>query len=187
MPPPSSWERAVPSMSMGDATAGWGTLVLTGAARGWMIFAIVWGSILFVGQSIAQNLGRNHRHTSAQQVNAVVSDYNATDVAIHKAVNQFHSCATVACLRASHVHAASTLTQFDSDLRGMKLPSNVGQSAQVVESDTTQLASILTQLANSSNLSAYQSTVQSSSINTILNSYHGDAQNLVSTLNSDLR
>ena len=38
----------------GDAAPGgelppWGMLVLEGAARGWMIFAIVWGSVVFVG------------------------------------------------------------------------------------------------------------------------------------------
>jgi uncharacterized protein DUF4389 len=186
MPPPSPWERAVPPAPTGAETPGWGTLVLTGAARGWMIFAIVWGSVLFVGQSVAQSLARHHQHTSALQVDTVVSDYNATDTAIQSAITRFHSCATVACLRASHVHAASTLTQFDSDLRGMNLPSNAGQGAQVVESDTTQLASILTQLANSSDLSTYQSTVRSSDINTILTSYQGDTQDLVDTLKSDL-
>ena len=187
MPPPSPWERAVPSMPTGDATPGWGTLVLTGAARGWIIFAIVWGSVLFLGQSVVQSLARHHnQHTSAQQVNTVVSDYNGTDVAIHAAISRFHSCSTVACLRASHLDAASKLTRFDSDLRGMSLPSNAGQPAHVVESDTTQLASILTELANASSLSTYQSTVQSSNINTILSSYHGDTQNLVGTLHADL-
>ena len=186
MPPPSPWERAAPS-GPDVETPGWATLVLTGAARGWMIFAIVWGSILFVGQSVAQSLSRHHTHTSAQQVNTVVSDYNATETAIQSAITRFHSCANVACLHASHVHAASTLTQFDSDLRGMSLPPNAGQGAQVVESDTTQLASILTRLANSSDLSTYQSTVRSSNINTILTSYQGDTQSLVDTMRTDLR
>jgi hypothetical protein len=160
--------------------------VLTGAARGWMIFAIVWGSIIFVGQSVAQSVARHHQHTSAQQVSTVVSDYNASDTAIHTASNRSVSCATVACLRAPHLAAASTLTQFDNDLRGMSLPSNATQPAQVVESDTTQLASILSQLANSSDLSTYRATVRSSNLTTILSSYHGDTVNLVNVLKSDL-
>ena len=57
-------------------------LVLTGAARGWMIFAIVWGSIVFVGQDVAQSVARSHPHTSAQQVSTVVTDYNRSDTAI---------------------------------------------------------------------------------------------------------
>jgi len=186
MPPPSPWERSVPSGPTADETPSWGTLVLTGAARGWMIFAIVWGSIIFVGQSVAQSVARNHRHTSAQQVSTVVSDYNASDTAIHTASNRSVSCATVACLRASHLAAASTLTQFDNDLRGMSLPSNATQPAQVVESDTTQLASILSQLANSSDLSTYRAAVRSSNLTTILSSYHGDTVNLVNVLKSDL-
>ena len=43
----------------------WGTLVLEGAARSWMIFAIVWGSIVLVGQSITQSaLGRNQNNNA---------------------------------------------------------------------------------------------------------------------------
>jgi hypothetical protein len=62
MPPPSERER----LTRPSGSPEWATLVLAGAARGWMIFAIVWGSILFVGQNIAQTALRHHRHTTAQ-------------------------------------------------------------------------------------------------------------------------
>ncbi len=65
MPPPSSWER-ISAMPPGAALPSWGTLVLQGAARGWMIFAIVWGSILFVGQDVVQNLQAHHRNDNGQ-------------------------------------------------------------------------------------------------------------------------
>ena len=143
MPPPSPWERAAPSGPTDVETPGWATLVLTGAARGWMIFAIVWGSILFVGQSVAQSLSRHHTHTSAQQVNTVVSDYNATDTAIQSAITRFHSSRhrrlSPRLARPCRVDAHPVRQRS----RGMSLPSNAGQGAQVVESDTTQLASIL--------------------------------------------
>ena len=45
-------------------------LILQGAARSWMIAAIVWGSIVFVGQ-ISRNFGHNDRHTTTEQVVAV--------------------------------------------------------------------------------------------------------------------
>ena len=48
MPPPSPWERTSVAASV-DPLPSWGILVLRGAARSWMIFAIVWGSIVFVG------------------------------------------------------------------------------------------------------------------------------------------
>ena len=52
MPPPSEWERSVPvadsGSGAGSGDGGWGTLIVAGAARGWMIFAIVWGSIVFL-------------------------------------------------------------------------------------------------------------------------------------------
>ncbi len=51
MPPPSEWERSVPAADdagagAGSGGSGWGTLIVAGAARGWMIFAIVWGAII---------------------------------------------------------------------------------------------------------------------------------------------
>ena len=50
MPPPSSWERtSIPSSV--EPLPPWGILILQGAAKGWMIFAVVWGSIVFVGQN----------------------------------------------------------------------------------------------------------------------------------------
>jgi hypothetical protein len=64
MPPPSSWERtAVPPPPDGELPP-WGTLVLEGAARSWMIFAIVWGSIVFVGQSITQSALRGNQNNN---------------------------------------------------------------------------------------------------------------------------
>ena len=68
----------------------------------------------------------------------------------------------------------------------MSLPANASQPAQLVESDTTQLSSILSQLANSSDLSTYRATIRSSNLTTIWSSYHVDTVNLVNALNSDL-
>ena len=59
MPPPSPWERTAISSSV-DPLPSWGILVLQGAARSWMIFAIVWGSIVFIGENVL----RGHGHTN---------------------------------------------------------------------------------------------------------------------------
>jgi Domain of unknown function (DUF4389) len=73
MPPPSPWERtAVPSQE--DALPPWGTLVLQGAARSWMIFAIVWGSIIFVGENAVRNIGHHNRNTTTGLVTTVPAD-----------------------------------------------------------------------------------------------------------------
>jgi hypothetical protein len=186
MPPPSPWERVAPSPPTGDETPGWGTLVLTGAARGWMIFAIVWGSILFLGQNIAQNIVVGHRQSSVQQFNTVNSDTSAANTAIDKAVQSIKSCTAVACLGPSYTAAAAKLTQLADDLHGMSLPSNAGGQAQNVESDANQLASVFTKLANSSDAATYRATAQSSNLGSILSSYTTDSQSLLNTLNSDL-
>jgi hypothetical protein len=62
VPAPSPGEPAVPSP--GGRLPEWATLVLTGAARGWMIFAIVWGSILFVGQGTIRNAVSNNNNNN---------------------------------------------------------------------------------------------------------------------------
>ncbi len=57
-PPIPSWQRGAPAP--GRDLPQWATLVLTSAARGLMIFAIVWGSIVYVGQSAVQNAFSNN-------------------------------------------------------------------------------------------------------------------------------
>jgi Domain of unknown function (DUF4389) len=52
MPPPSDWERTVPAPDSGSGGSRWGTLIVAGTARSWMIFAIVWGSIVFLFENV---------------------------------------------------------------------------------------------------------------------------------------
>jgi hypothetical protein len=63
MPPPSSWERtSVPSGV--EPLPPWGVLILQGAARSWMIFAIVWGSIVFIGENVLRGHGHHDNTTN---------------------------------------------------------------------------------------------------------------------------
>jgi hypothetical protein len=66
MPAPSPEERAAPPP--GGGLPEWATLVLTGAARGWMIFAIVWGSILFVGQNAARSAATSNNNNNSMYI-----------------------------------------------------------------------------------------------------------------------
>ncbi len=186
MPPPSSWERTAAAPSSGNETPSWGILVLTGAARGWMIFAIVWGSVLFLGQNITQNVLTAHRQSSTvQQYNAVYSDFSSTRGPIEKVLGQAN-CTTVPLIRQDSLAAATRLAQFDTDLRGMNLPSNAGASAQQVESDTTQLSAILTRLSSSPDCATYRADAQNSNIGALINSYPADTQNLLNAINANL-
>jgi hypothetical protein len=82
MPPPSSWERTSIAASA-DPLPSWGILVLQGAARSWMIFAIVWGSIVFIGENVLRNTG-NHNHTTTGQLNTVPADTSGlSHIVIH--------------------------------------------------------------------------------------------------------
>jgi hypothetical protein len=63
MPPPSSWERtSIPSQV--EPLPPWGILILQGAAKGWMIFAVVWGSIVFIAVEAARGHRNNHHTTN---------------------------------------------------------------------------------------------------------------------------
>ncbi len=54
MPVPVPVPGPVPAAGSGSGSqgSGWGTLIVAGAARGWMIFAIVWGSLLFLDNAL---------------------------------------------------------------------------------------------------------------------------------------
>jgi len=151
-----------------------------------MIFAIVWGSILFLTQDITQNAIFGHSQSGVQQFTTAQNDTNRADSAIQAASTKASSCLTVACLRPAHLAAAASLTQLADDLRGMSLPSNASGQAQDVESDASQLASIFTELANSSDGATYRATAQRSDISSLLTSYSNDSMNLLNTLDSDL-
>jgi Domain of unknown function (DUF4389) len=75
MPPPSQWERTSIPPPL-EPLPPWGILVLQGAARAWMIFAIVWGSIIFVGQNAVRGIGNNNHnnHSMFVQLKAVHPD-----------------------------------------------------------------------------------------------------------------
>ena len=46
----------------GGPLPSWGILILQGAARSWMIFAIVWGSIVFIGENALRGHGHTQQH-----------------------------------------------------------------------------------------------------------------------------
>ncbi len=74
MPPPSSWERTSMASSV-DPLPPWGILVLRGAARSWMIFAIVWGSIVFIGENALRGGGHHNNNNAASgQLHTVPAD-----------------------------------------------------------------------------------------------------------------
>ncbi len=195
-PPPPQWMSAPPPSA--PPTPGWmapppaaraGTtdrsrMTLPPGARGWLVFAIIWGVILF-GTNVTFNSieATNNANKYSSDYNTVVSDFNNSKSAIDTAISQSRSCTTTACLRPSHLAAATSLQQFASDVRAMNLPSGAQQTAQSVESDATQLADAFTQLANSPNGQAYRSAVQSSGVNTLLQTLPNDTNSLLSQLN----
>ena len=60
MPPPSPWDRVSPPPPSGPSDRS--RLVLPSAARGWLIFAIVWGIVVSIAETCVQ-------HTTATQYN----------------------------------------------------------------------------------------------------------------------
>jgi hypothetical protein len=197
-PPPSAyWPPPSPPPTAGsgmppppprDTTRDRGWLVLPRAARNWLIFAIVWGAILFVAQTTINSIvASNNLNRIESQYNTVVNDFNNQKSAVDHAILVSQHCTTIACLRPSHLAAAGSLRRFASDVKAMNLPSGARGPAQLVESDASQLASAFDQLANSSNAQAYRSTVQSSQINPLIRTLPNDTNSLLSALNHALQ
>jgi hypothetical protein len=186
-PPASPFAPALPPPPPPGADGERNRLVLAPGAKRWLVFATVWGSILLIAYgSIFAAIGANNVNNTVNQYNTVVSDYNDAKAAINTAIAQIDSCTTVSCLHASHVAAAASLDKFNFDLTAMNLPSNAQGPAQVVESDLTQLASVFTDLANSSSPQAYRATLQKSNLQTLLTSFTNDTNTLLNALRSNI-
>ncbi len=187
LPPPTAGS-GMPPPPRREAMRDRGWLVLPRAARNWLIFAIVWGAILFVSQTAINSIvASNNRNRIESEQHTVINDFNNQKLAVDNAISVSQHCATIACLRPSHLAAAASLQRFASDVRAMNLPSGARGSAQLVESDASQLASAFDQLANSANSQGYRSTVQSSQVNTLLRTLPNDTNSLLSALNHALQ
>jgi hypothetical protein len=187
MPPPSPWERAAPAAGAPAGEPGPGTLILTGAARGWMIFAIVWGAVLTVAQgpiqaAIARN---NNTQTATQQFDTSRADVNEVSVAILASAEAARTCTSIASVRPSSQAAAAKLTHLANDLRAMSLPDNATASATAVESDADQLASIYNELAASKGCADYHTLGQTSAYGSVLASYLSDSVRFLTVLQAD--
>ena len=146
---------------------------------------MVWGAVLFAGYAGGVVSFNFHVTTTTSQHDAIVDDFNAPDgpkATLQAAIAASQRCTTVACLRPSHFAAASSLQLFASEIRGISLPANAQAPAQAVESDADQLASAFTKLANSPNAQAYRTGVESSGLNTLLQSLPTDTNNLLTAL-----
>jgi len=83
MPPPTPWERTAVASGV-DPLPSWGILILQGAARSWMIFAIVWGSIVFIGENVFRGHGHNNNNTANGLIITVPADTSGlTHVVVH--------------------------------------------------------------------------------------------------------
>jgi hypothetical protein len=187
MPPPSPWEQAAPAAGVPAGEPGRGTLALTGAARGWMIFAIVWGSVLTVAQGpIQAAITRNSRtQTATQQFDTSRADVNEVSVAILASASAARACTSIASVRPSSQAASAKLTHLANDLRAMNLPDNATASAAAVESDAGQLASVYNELAASNSCADFHTLGQTSAYGSILAAYLSDSVRFLTVLQSD--
>jgi hypothetical protein len=193
MPPPSPWERAVPVAGPASAQLPeWGTLVLAGAARGWMIFAIVWGSVFTAVQGpIQAAITRNNTSSTVQQFNTTSSDVTDATSALVTAAGAARSCSAVPSAQLSPAQrseqqiAAAKLTRVGHDLSVMSFPANATSSAQAVESDASQMATIFNRLGAAPDCTTYGNIARSSDFATVINSYPADVGQLLSVLHAD--
>ncbi len=82
MPPPTPWERTAAASGV-EPLPSWGILILQGAARSWMIFAIVWGSIVFVGENVLRGHGHNNNTANGLIITVPADTSGLTHVVVH--------------------------------------------------------------------------------------------------------
>ncbi len=147
-----------------------------------MIFAIVWGSVIVVGENVALNLASRQRNEAAAQYDTVLSDYAATAKSLDAAGKAVPHCQTVACARPYDTAAVSTLNAFGTDLRAMSVSGGASSAQQHVENDLSQLSSTLDQLADSPDAAAYARAGRRSDLAGLVGTYADDVQSLVNAL-----
>ncbi len=82
MPAPSAWERTSTPPSV-DPLPSWGILILQGAARSWMIFAIVWGSIVFIGENVFRGHGHHNRTANGLVITVPADTSGLSHLVVH--------------------------------------------------------------------------------------------------------
>ncbi|HEY1653437.1 MAG TPA: DUF4389 domain-containing protein [Acidimicrobiales bacterium] len=189
VPPPAqpAWLPAAPRPPRPPDRGG---LVVAGAARRWLIVAIVWGSILFVGNLVLQTVLISSSVTATSQGNTVVNGFNQTRVAIDRAIRDRNRCSakvTAVCfsvVRASHKAAATSLDDFESDLRSLSVPGNARGPLRVLARETAQLTAIFNRLAHSADSDAYAMTFVTNHVNARLRSLPRQTNRLLRALNA---
>ncbi len=185
---PPVWTDAARPVDRGDQLPPWARLVLVGAARGWMIFAIVWGSLIFVGYSIGIGVAIHQAVVNAQQADTVRHDYDHTVNAVNRAVGTrgnngtYASCTTLACLQAIDQGIADQFAAFADDLSSMHFSSQATVSAARVKADVQQLQSFFARLATASSLAQYRSEATQGQVSTLIDTYQNDVPRLLDDL-----
>ncbi len=112
-----------------------------------MILAIVWGCVVFVGQSVLQGVSARGTIASVQQFNTVHADAVRSSQAMVRANTSLNTCTTLSCVQSADRHAADVLAQFGHELRTASVPAGAADSVQQVQSDVTQLTEAFRRLA----------------------------------------
>jgi hypothetical protein len=148
-----------------------------------LIFAIVWGAlVLGVQVPLQVKTFTFNVNTRTAQYNTVLDDYNESQAVVALA----ERCTTIACLHTANTAVATSVDQFDSNLVALNLSPLAQARATPVLNDLSQLSTAFTALANSPNLQAYRSRVQTSQVSTLLLSLHNDTSNLLNALRTNI-
>jgi len=176
-----------PAADAGDP-AGW-RLVLTPAARKLMIFFIVFGAVIGLGEygfSTAADYGSVSNITTAGSAIAQInSAYNTLNGQVNKYQSGVSACnGQLKCLTNLDSQAAGYFSAFAGKLQATAVPSSASQAKNTLYSDSRSAAQDLSQLSQATSASAYQSTLSSTGLEQTLNRFDTDYNALGTALNN---
>ena len=191
---PGAWGPAPgygppPPADAGDP-AGW-RLVLTPAARKLMIFFIVFGAVVGLGEygfsTAADYSTVNNLTTAGNAIAQINGAYNTLNGQVTNYQSAVSACnGQLKCLTNLDSQAEGYFSAFASKLQATAVPSSAAQAKNTLYSDSRSAAQDLSQLSQATSASAYQSTLSSTGLEQTLNRFDTDYNALGTALNNAL-
>ena len=167
--------------------AAW-RLYLTSTARGLLIFFIVLGAVLYVGNGAARSVIDTNSVNNVTTTNNAISQMNSSFGKLNTQLEQFQTtingCKKLTCVTTADGMAAADFSTFASAVQATHMPASAQSAADQVFMTATKSAQDLTQLSQTTNENQYQSTAASTGVAKDLDQFGSDYNALASALNN---
>ena len=158
-------------------------LLLTGGAKRLVALFIVLGALTYAAYLAVIGLAVSSGTSALQAGFTVDSAYNTLTGNLNEWEGTIKTCGTnFTCVTAADGKAATYFSSFAGTLQGTPMPSSAQAAASRLDSDATQAAQDFTELSQTTSVTQYQATFDSTGLQQILDSFDQDYSALNSAL-----